>query len=37
MYFGALRWERKVILAGEMAGGRVSFADTTGYVSKIRV
>ena len=37
MYFGALRWEQKVIPAGEMAGGRVSFADTTGYMSKIRV
>ena len=23
--------------AGEMAGGRVSFSDTTGYMSKIRV
>ena len=29
------RW--KVIPAGEMAGGRVSFSDTTGYMSKIRV
>ena len=25
------------ILAGEMAGGRVSFSDTTGYMSKIRM
>ena len=32
MYFGALWWERKVIAAGEMAGGRVSFSDTTGHV-----
>ena len=37
LYFGALWWERKVISAGEMAGGRVSFSDTTGYMSKIRV
>ena len=37
LYFGALWWERKVIPAGEMAGGRVSFSDTTGYMSKIRV
>ena len=40
LYFGALWWERKVISAGEMAGGRVSFPDTTGYtgyMSKIRV
>ena len=36
LYFGALWWERKVIPAGEMAGGRVSFSDTTGYMSKIR-
>ena len=36
LYFGAL-WERRVISAGEMAGGRVSFSDTTGYLSKIRV
>ena len=27
----------RVISAGEMAGGRVSFSDTTGYLSKIRV
>ena len=26
-----------MISAGEMAGGRVSFCDTTGYLSKIRV
>ena len=26
-----------MIPAGEMAGGRVSFSDTTGYMSKIRV
>ena len=26
-----------MISAGEMAGGRVSFSDTTGYSSKIRV
>ena len=26
-----------MISAGEMAGGRVSFSDTTGYLSKIRV
>ena len=37
LYFGALWWERKVISAGEMAGGRVSFSDTRGYMSKIRV
>ena len=37
LYFGALWGERKVIPAGEMAGGRVSFHDTTGYMSKIRV
>ena len=37
MYFCALWWERKVISAGEMAGGRVSFSDTTVYMSKIRV
>ena len=36
-YFGALWWERRVISAGEMAGGRVSFSDTTGYLPKIRV
>ena len=35
--FGALWWERKVISAVEMAGGRVSFSHTTGYMSKIRV
>ena len=29
LYFGALWWERQVISAGEMAGGRVSFPDTT--------
>ena len=27
----------RVISVGEMAGGRVSFSDTTGYLSKIRV
>ena len=37
LYFGALWWERKVISAGELASGRVSFSDTTGYMSKIRV
>ena len=37
VYFGALWRERRVISAGEMAGGRVSFSDTTGYLSKIRV
>ena len=37
LYFGAHWWERKVISAGEMAGGRVSFSDTTGHMSKIRV
>ena len=37
LYFGALWWDRRVISAGEMAGGRVSFSDTTGYLSKIRV
>ena len=37
LYFGALWWEREVISAGEMAGGRVLFSDTTGYMSKIRV
>ena len=37
LYFGALWWERKVIPAGEKAGGRVSFSDTTGYMPKIRV
>ena len=37
LYFGALSWERKLIPAGEMAGGRVSFSDTTEYMSKIRV
>ena len=26
-----------MIPAGEMAGGRVSFSNTTGYMSKIRV
>ena len=26
-----------MISAGEIAGGRVSFSDTTGYLSKIRV
>ena len=36
LYFGALWWEQKVISAGEMAGGRVSFSDTTEYMSKIR-
>ena len=34
LYFGALWWERKVISAGEMAGGRVSFSDTTGTCPK---
>ena len=37
LYFGALWWERKVIPAVEMAGGRASFSDTTGYTSKIGV
>ena len=37
LYFGALWWEWKVIPAGEMAGGRVSFSNTTGYMPKIRV
>ena len=37
VYFGALWRERRVISAGEMAGGKVSFSDTTGYLSKIRV
>ena len=37
LYFGDLWWERKVIPTGEMAGGRVSFSDTPGYMSKIRV
>ena len=37
VYFGTLWRERRVISAGEMAGGRVSFSDTTGYLSKIRV
>ena len=37
LYFGALWWERKVIPAGEMAGGRVSFSETTGHMFKIRV
>ena len=37
LYFGALWRERKVILVREMAGGRVSFSDTTWYMSKIRV
>ena len=37
LYFDALWWERKVISAGEMASGRISFSDTTGYMSKIRV
>ena len=37
VYFGALWRERRVISAGEMAGGRVSFSDTIGYLSKIRV
>ena len=37
LYIGALWWERKVIPAGEMTGGRVSFSDTTGCMSKIRV
>ena len=37
LYFGALWWERKVIPAEKIAGGRVSFSDTTGYLSKIRV
>ena len=32
LYFGALWWDRRVISAGEMAGGRVSFSDTTGYL-----
>ena len=34
LYFGAFWWKRKVVPAGEMAGGRVSFSDTTGYMSK---
>lgn len=29
--FGVLRPERKVIPAGQVAGGRVSFPDATGY------
>ena len=37
LYFCALWWERKGISAGEMVGGRVSFSDITGYMSKIRV
>ena len=37
MYFDVLWWERKVISAGEMTGGRVSFSDRTEYMSKIRV
>ena len=37
VYLGALWRERRVISAGEMAGGRVSFSDTTGYLSEIRV
>ena len=37
LHFDALWWQRKVVPAGEMAGGRVSFSDTTGYMSKIRV
>ena len=37
VYLGALWWERKVISAGEMAGGRVSFSDTTGYMYEMRV
>ena len=37
LYFGALWREQKVIPVGEMAGGRVSFSDTTGYMPKIRV
>ena len=37
LYFGSLWWEWKVIPAGEMAGGRVSFSNTTGYMPKIRV
>ena len=37
LYLGALWRERKVIPAGEMAGGRVSFSDTTGPMPKIRV
>ena len=37
VYFGALWRERRVISAGEMAGGRVSFSDTTGFLSKISV
>ena len=36
LYFGALWWEQRVISAGEMAGGRVLFSDTTGYLSKIK-
>ena len=35
--YDAWRFGSKVISAGEMAGGRVSFSDTTGYLSKIRV
>ena len=34
LYVGVLWWERKVISAGEMAGERVLFSDTTGYMSK---
>ena len=37
LYCGTLWWERKGIPAREMAGGRVSFSDTTGYMSKTRV
>ena len=37
LYFGALWWVRRVISEGKMAGGRVSFSDTTEYLSKIRV
>ena len=37
LYLGALWRERKVIPAGEKAGGRVSFSDTTGPMPKIRV
>lgn len=32
--FRVLRWERKMIPARETAGERISFRDTTGYVSE---
>lgn len=37
LIFGAFWWERKVIPAREMAGERVSFHDTTRYLSKLEV